>query len=106
APLVASSWTPVGAAVLVPVVAAGAFALFARPATTGVGGPEVTVTANSCGGDFTSLQAGNRVFTVVNKSGHAGDVYFTRTSDGAVLGEAEGIGPGTQLFVDTAVSTG
>ncbi len=106
APLLTSSWTPVGAAILVPALAAGAFALFAQPAEAGIGGQEVTVTANSCAGDFTSLQAGNRVFTVVNKSGHAGDVYFTRTSDGAVLGEAESIGPGTQLFVDTAVSTG
>jgi high-affinity iron transporter len=107
APLLASSWTPVTAAVLVPALAAGAFALFARPGGgTGIDGQTVTVTADSCAADFTSLAAGNRVFTVVNKSGHAGDVYLTRTSDGAVLGEAEGIGPGTRLFVDAAVSTG
>ncbi|HEY1572784.1 MAG TPA: iron uptake transporter permease EfeU [Pseudonocardiaceae bacterium] len=102
----ANEWTPVGAAVLVPVVAAGAFALFARGTVTTYTSQQVTITPQACGADFTSLQAGNRTFTVVNKSGHAGEVYFVRSSDGGVLGEAEGMGPGTQQVVSVAVSTG
>ncbi|HKN96213.1 MAG TPA: iron uptake transporter permease EfeU, partial [Pseudonocardiaceae bacterium] len=101
----ANEWTPVGAAVLVPAVAAGAFALFA-PGPAGIASQQVTVTARTCGADFTALQAGDRTFTVVNRSGHAGDVYFVRTSDGGVLGEAEGMGPGTQQVVSVAVAAG
>ncbi|HEX3648249.1 MAG TPA: iron uptake transporter permease EfeU [Pseudonocardiaceae bacterium] len=102
----ANEWTPVGAAVLVPVVAAGAFALFAQRPAAGYASQQVTVTAQACGADFTALQAGNRTFTVVNRSGHAGEVYFVRASDGGVLGEAEGMGPGTQQVVSVAVATG
>ncbi|HEX3592692.1 MAG TPA: iron uptake transporter permease EfeU [Pseudonocardiaceae bacterium] len=103
-PLLSSAWTPITAAVLVPIVAAGVFALVARPGSGAT--QRVTVTARACGADFTNLQAGKRVFTIVNKSGHAGDVYFVRSSDSGVVGEAENLGPGTQQVVSIPVSSG
>jgi high-affinity iron transporter len=105
-PVLASAWTPIVAAIVVPLLVAGGFATFAQPATAATTGQRITISADACASDFTSLRAGNRVFTVVNKSGHAGDVYFVRSTDNAVLGEAEGLGPGTTLSVSAAVSTG
>jgi high-affinity iron transporter len=104
-PVLSNAWTPVVAVILVPVLAAGAFALFAgRP-----GGPAtqaVTIAANACAPDFRSLKAGDQTFTVVNKSGHLGDIYFVRSSDGGALGEVENLGPGTQRAMSVTVPSG
>lgn len=105
-PLLNNSWTPFAAAVLVPVVAAGAFALFGHGSSSGAAVQKVTVTASSCAADFTSLNAGDRTFTVVNKSNRVGDVFFVRSGDGGALGEVESLGPGTQQDMQVAVSTG
>jgi high-affinity iron transporter len=105
-PLLNNGWTPITAAIVVPLLAAGAFALFARGSAAAAATQQVTVTDKSCAADFTGLQAGNDTFTVVNNSGHVGDVYFVRSSDGGALGEIEGLGPGTQRDMSVAVSTG
>jgi high-affinity iron transporter len=104
-PLLANAWTPVAAAVLVPVLAAGAFALFGT-ASAAEAAQQVTITPDACAPEFRTLNAGSQTFTVVNKSGRNGDVYFVRTPDGGIVGEAEGIGPGTQRTVTVTVGSG
>ncbi|HVV24717.1 MAG TPA: iron uptake transporter permease EfeU [Pseudonocardiaceae bacterium] len=99
-------WTPIAAAVLVPVVAAGVFALVGAGSSAATATQQVTVTAQACMPDFTRLDAGNRTFTVLNRSGRAGDVYFVRSTDGGVVAEAENLGPGTERTVTVAVATG
>jgi high-affinity iron transporter len=103
-PWLAKGWLPVAAAVLVPVLAAGVFALVNRG--SGANTSQVTVTAAACAPDFTRLDAGDQAFTVINKSGHAADVYFVQSVDGGVLGEAESLGPGTQRVITVSVASG
>jgi high-affinity iron transporter len=104
-PVLANAWTPVAAAVLVPVAAAGAFALFGT-ASAAAAARQFTVTPDACAPEFRTLHAGNQSFTVVNKSGRSGDVYFVHLPDGGVVGEAEGVGPGTQRTVTVTVGAG
>lgn len=105
-PLLNNAWTPIVAAVVVPLLAAGAFAVFGHGSASGAQAQQVTITATSCASGFRELDAGNQTFTVVNKSGHVGDVYFVRSSDGGALGEIESLGPGTRQDMSVAVSTG
>jgi high-affinity iron transporter len=104
-PWLAKTWAPLAAAVLVPVLAAGVFALV-NIGSAGSAARQVTVTSAACGADFTQLGAGHQTFTVINKSGKAADVYFVRSTDGGVLGEAESLGPGTQRAVSVSVASG
>ncbi|HEY0804801.1 MAG TPA: iron uptake transporter permease EfeU, partial [Pseudonocardiaceae bacterium] len=76
-------WLSIGAAVLVPLLAAGAFALFTAGTAAG-SSDTVTVTASACAPEFTALTTGSRTFTVVNKSGHGGEVYFVQSAGGGV----------------------
>jgi high-affinity iron transporter len=81
------------------------FALY--PAGTAAGGTNtVTVTASACAPDFTSLTPGSQSFTVVNKSGHSGQVYFVQSAGGGAIGELESIGPGTQETMTVTVAAG
>lgn len=105
-PLLNNAWTPIVAAVVVPLLAAGVFAMVGHGSASNAQAQQVTVTATSCAAGFRRLDAGNETFTVVNKSGHVGDVYFVRSSDGGALGEIESLGPGTRQDMSVAVSTG
>jgi high-affinity iron transporter len=98
-------WVPIGAAVLVPLLAVGAFALFS-PGTANGTNDKVTVTASACAPDFTALATGNQTFTVANKSGHSGEVFFVQATGGGVVGELESIGPGTQETMSVTVAAG
>ncbi|WP_326938106.1 iron uptake transporter permease EfeU [Amycolatopsis cynarae] len=87
-------WVLVTAAIGVPLLAAGVFAMVVP---SGRGGTErVTITASACAPDFSPPSAGRQEFTVVNKSGRSGEVYLVRGADGGVIGELEGLGPGTE----------
>ena len=98
-------WLSIGAAVLVPLLAAGAFALFTASPAAG-SNPTVTVTAAACAPDFTALGTGNQTFTVVNNSGRAGEVFFVQAAGGGVVGELESIGPGTRETMTVTVAAG
>lgn len=105
-PLLANNrWASISAAVLVPLLAAGAFALFTAGTANG-SSDTVTVTASACGADFTALTIGSQTFTVINKSGHAGEVLFTQAEGGGAVGEIESIGPGTQQTMTVTVAAG
>lgn len=103
--LLARPWTSVAAAVLVPVLAAGVFALFGISSAAAATG-QVTVTDDACAPEFTALAAGDQTFTVADKSGRPADVYFVRSTDGGILAEAENIGPGTQRTLRVSVAAG
>jgi high-affinity iron transporter len=91
--------------VLVPVLAAGLFALFTAGTAAGTGNT-VTVTASACAPEFTALTPGSQSFTVVNKSGHSGQVYFVQSAGGGAIGELESIGPGTRETMTVTVAAG
>jgi high-affinity iron transporter len=97
-------WVYAAAAVVAPLLAVGAFALF----TSGEGGSstQVTVTADGCAKDWTGTTAGSSTITVVNKSGHGGEIYLTRATDGGVIGEIEGLGPGTRRSITVNLPAG
>ncbi|GLY67315.1 iron uptake transporter permease EfeU [Amycolatopsis taiwanensis] len=99
-------WVAVTAAVAVPLLAAGVFALVVPASQAGAGAKQVTITASDCAPDFDALQAGQQQFTVVNKSGRVGEIYLIRPSDGGVIGEIEGIGPGTQRTMGVNLPAG
>jgi high-affinity iron transporter len=99
-------WAAIGAAVLVPVLAAGVFALFTAGTAAGGNNNTITVTASACAPEFTSLTPGGQSFTVVNKSGHSGQVYFVQSAGGGAIGELESIGPGTRETMTVTVAAG
>jgi high-affinity iron transporter len=103
--LLRNRWAAIGAAVLVPVLAAGLFALFTSGTAAGTGNT-VTVTASACAPEFTALTPGSQSFTVVNKSGHSGKVYFVQSAGGGAIGELESIGPGTRETMTVTVAAG
>jgi high-affinity iron transporter len=104
-PALSNAWTPIVAAILVPLLAAGGFALFGS-SSVAAATQQVTVTAQACAPDFRSLTPGNQTFTVVNQSGHSSDVYFVQSPGGGVVGEAGSIGPGTQRPLSVTVGSG
>jgi high-affinity iron transporter len=104
-PVLSNAWTPIMAAILVPLVAAGVFALTGSRSVTAAT-QQITITPQSCAPDFRSLAAGNQTFTVVNQSGHSGDVYFVQSPGGGVVGAVESIGPGTRRPVSVTVGSG
>jgi high-affinity iron transporter len=103
-PALGNRWAAIGAAVLVPLIAVGAFALFTSSASAGDN--TVTVTASACAPDFAALGTGSQTFTVVNKSGRGGEVFFTQANGGGVVGEIESIGPGTRTTMTVTVAAG
>ncbi|TNC26196.1 iron permease [Amycolatopsis alkalitolerans] len=97
-------WVWITAAIAVPPAAAGVFAFVvpSSPAST----QQVTITASACAPDFHSLAAGRQEFTVVNKSGRSGEIYLVRATDDGVIGELEGLGPGTRRTMPANLPAG
>lgn len=97
-------WVWVTAAIVVPLVAAGVFALVVPSSQASA--QQVTITASACAPDFKPLSTGQQEFTVVNKSGRSGEIYLIRPGDGGVIGELEGLGPGTQRTMPADLPAG
>ena len=97
-------WVVVTAAVGVPLIAAGVFALVVP--SSAANAQTVTITASACAPEFRALTAGDQEFTVVNKSGRSGEIYLIRTADGGVIGELEGLGPGTRRAMPANLPAG
>ncbi|MFI9383089.1 iron uptake transporter permease EfeU [Kutzneria sp. NPDC052558] len=97
-------WAYAVAAVVIPLLAVGGFALF-TPAASG-SSTQVTVTAEGCAKDWVGTTAGTSTITVVNNSGHGGEIYLTRATDGGVIGEIEGLGPGTRRSITVDLPAG
>ena len=99
-------WVPVTAAIALPLLAAGVFALVVPNSQAGARARQVTITATACAPDVSTLEAGQQQFTVVNKSGRSGEIYLIGATDGGVIGEIEGIGPGTQRTMPVDLPAG
>jgi high-affinity iron transporter len=97
-------WVWLTAAIAVPLLAAGVFALVVPSSRANA--QQVTITASACAPDFHALTAGQQEFTVVNKSGRSGEIYLVRADDGGVIGELEGLGPGTQRSMPADLPAG
>jgi high-affinity iron transporter len=97
-------WVYAAAAVVVPLLAVGGFVLL----TPSGGGSttQVTVTADGCAKDWAGTTSGASTITVVNNSGHGGEIYLTRAADGGVIGEIEGLGPGTRRSISVNLPAG
>jgi len=97
-------WAYAVAAVVVPLLAVGGFALL-TPSASG-SSTQVTVTADGCAKDWSGATAGTSTISVVNNSGHGGEIYLTRATDGGVIGEIEGLGPGTRRSITVDLPAG
>ncbi|QUQ63810.1 iron uptake transporter permease EfeU [Kutzneria sp. CA-103260] len=97
-------WAYAVAAVVIPLLAVGGFALL-TPSASG-SSTQVTVTADGCAKDWAGATAGTSTITVVNNSGHGGEIYLTRAADGGVIGEIEGLGPGTRRSITVDLPAG
>jgi high-affinity iron transporter len=97
-------WITVAAAIAIPLLAVGVFALVVPSSQANA--QQVTITASACAPDFQPLTAGQQDFTIVNKSGRTGEIYLVRATDGGVIGELEGLGPGTQRSMPADLPAG
>lgn len=102
-PRLSKRWA-VAAAVVVPLLGAGLFAVLVP--SSGAQARQVTITASACAPDVGPVTAGTQEFTVANKSGRSGEIYLIRQSDGGVIGEVEGIGPGTRRTMPVNLPAG
>ncbi|MFC0541575.1 iron uptake transporter permease EfeU [Kutzneria chonburiensis] len=98
-------WVYAAAAVVLPLLAVGVFALVTSPSGGG-SSTQVTVTAEGCAQDWTGTAAGSSTISVINKSGHGGEIYLIRATDGGVIGEIEGLGPGTRRSITVDLPPG
>jgi high-affinity iron transporter len=98
-------WVYAAAAVVLPLLAVGVFALATSPSGGG-SSTQVTITAEGCAQDWAGATAGSSTISVVNKSGHGGEIYLIRATDGGVIGEIEGLGPGTRRSITVDLPSG
>ncbi|NMH96190.1 iron permease [Pseudonocardia sp. K10HN5] len=98
-------WIAVTAVVLVPLLAAAGFAMF-HGSTSTTANQQVTISDSACAAGWTTTPAGPQTFTVANKSGSSGEIYLVRAGDGGILGEIEGLGPGTQRSMAVTLPVG
>jgi high-affinity iron transporter len=97
-------WITVTAAIGIPLLAIAVFAIVVPSSQAKA--QQVTITGSTCAPDFRPLSAGQQEFTVLNKSGRSGEIYLVRTTDGGVIGELEGLGPGTQRTMPADLPAG
>ncbi len=108
------AWAAVAAAVAVPPVAAGSLIAFgpaaSGPAASGTAaaaaGQRIEITATACAPGWSAAKTGSQVFTVVNKSGQAGEIRLVQSSSAAIVAEIETIGPGTQQAMPATMVAG
>ncbi|KIF79394.1 iron transporter [Streptomyces sp. 150FB] len=104
----------VGAGALAAVVAAVAVWGWAAPDAPahraayadGLPHTRVDVLSGACGRGWDHPRPGRQAFDVRNTSGRAVEVYLRNARTGAVLGEVEGLGPGTTRTVRADVGGG
>ncbi|MET8976902.1 EfeM/EfeO family lipoprotein [Streptomyces sp. NPDC004539] len=91
------------------IVALAGCGAHARPAAgsgDGLRHTTVRVTSADCGGGWTEPHGGRQVFDLRNTSDTAAEVYLTDARTGAVYGEVEGLGPGTERALRVTLGDG
>lgn len=96
-------WLVAGVLVVVPAVAASAV-IAALPADTATAAA-VTVTRTGCAEDWTAARVGPQTFTVINRSGKAGEITLVN-AEGGVVGEIETLGPATSAPLTATLTPG
>lgn len=66
---------------------------------------QITITATSCASGWKPASGANQSFTIVNNSGHAGEIYLLDMT-GNVIGEIEGLAPNVQRTMTVSVPNG
>lgn len=97
-------WAVAGVLVVAPALAAGT-TIAALPAVRSAGSATVTVTSAGCARDWTTAGPGSQAFTVVNRSGKAGEITLDNAS-GEIVGEIETLGPGTSAQLTATLDGG
>jgi high-affinity iron transporter len=98
---------PVAVAVAVVVVPAvvAAVVIVLLPGAHDADATRVTVTADSCAADWSTVRAGSQTFTVVNKSGKTGEINLV-DADNGVVAEIETLGPATSAPMSATLGSG
>nr|WP_202447743.1 EfeM/EfeO family lipoprotein [Streptomyces sp. SID5468] len=110
-PLVAGGIVAAGGAVLIVCATAGHAPVPARtttaaPAADGLPHTAIRVTAGSCGTGWSRPHPGQQVFDVRNDSAGPAEVDLYDPATGAVLGEVEGLAPGTTRPLQVTLGSG
>jgi high-affinity iron transporter len=95
----------VGAAMLVPPVAAAALIVFA-PGKATAADQQIDIGDSSCASGYTGGSAGNQGFTVSNKSGHTVEVNLVQASSQGIVAEIETLGPATSQTISANLAPG
>ena len=95
----------VGAALIVPPVAAAGLILFA-PGRATAADQELDITATACASGWTSANAGAHSYTVANKSGHTVEVTLVQAATQGIVAEIETLGPATQQTISVSLGNG
>jgi high-affinity iron transporter len=98
-------WAYGATAVVLPLVLVGAFAMLTQTSEASTGA-SVTVSKDGCAKDWQGANAGRSTISVTNSSNHGGEIYLIRTSDSGVIGEIEGLGPGTKRSITVDLKPG
>ncbi|MEE6167380.1 MULTISPECIES: iron uptake transporter permease EfeU [unclassified Mycolicibacterium] len=91
------------AVVVVPAVIAATVIALLPGATADA--TRVTVTADSCAADWSTVRPGNQTFTVVNNSGKTGEINLVDANNG-VVAEIETLGPATSAPMTANLGSG
>ena len=95
----------VGAALIIPPVAAAGLILFA-PGRATAADQEVDLTGTACATGWTSASAGTHSYTVNNKSGHTVEVTLVQAASQGIVAEIETLGPATQQTISVTLADG
>jgi high-affinity iron transporter len=98
-------WSVVIAAIIIPILTAGGVAIF-LPRNATAANQTVKITDKDCGAGLANFESGQQDFAVANSSSVNGEIYFLRTSDQAVVGEIENLGPSTTRTISVKVPAG
>lgn len=94
----------IGAALVVPPVAATGLILFA-PGKATAADQRIEVTGSACAPGW-SARAGQQDFTVVNRTDHAVEVNLVETASQGIVAEIETLGPATSQHISATLSSG
>lgn len=86
-----------------PVVAAVLIAFAPRPKAAA---QTISVTASSCGADWSSASTGTQTFTVTNQSQDAAEINLIQTASQGIVAEIETLGPGTKQTMTATLTAG
>jgi high-affinity iron transporter len=95
----------IGAALIVPPVAAAALIVFA-PGRSAADAEQIQVTGSACAPGWSATGAGSQNFAVANKTGHAVEVNLVQATSQGIVAEIETLGPATSQSISAGLPAG